>query len=444
MTEREEIHMNKEPIGASVVGEESITQKNKPQRGNAIVLIGCILAAVCMWFYVMGIDSPTATETFSSVTIDIINQREGSAENKLSAISGTNNVLEVVLKGRKSQLNNIKTEDIVAYVNVSDVMVAGKGIYTVTVEAPAGTIIEDYYPREISVYMDNRETVSVPVKCRLIDYTLPAGYTIDMATPELSISTVQVSGPASELELVDHVRMTLAPGTVTQSFSGSAPLEAVDKNGNVITSKYLSLSALDATAAFNVYITKYIDLNVKNLMGYFDKNNTAVTIVPDRLQVRGPVELLSDLTSHTVAVIDETKIREDGTYHYQIDLPDGIELVDKSSDGAVSVDVRFNSTILHEMKFANEKIEVLNVPDGKMVEILDSHIVVGVRGYRQEIYSLRASSVAVEIDLSNMSSENGEYYADVQVYLKSGNNEKLYVVGDYSVQIRISDAAEGV
>jgi len=74
---------------------------------------------------------------------------------------------------------------------------------------------------------------------------------------------------------------------------------------------------------------------------------------------------------------------------------------------------------------------------------LDSHIVVGVRGYRQEIYSLRASSVAVEIDLSNMSSENGEYYADVQVYLKSGNNEKLYVVGDYSVQIRISDAAEG-
>lgn len=425
--------------------EEAFFGKNSNQysrKENGITLVLCIFAAICIWFYVMSIDSPTATETFSSVAVTVINDRDLTVEMPLAPISGTGNVIEVKLKGRKTVLNDLRESDIEAYVDVSEVMTTGKGVYTVVVEAPEGTVIEDYYPKEISVYMDKRSSVMVPVQAHLSQYSLVSGYTVNLSSPTLSVESVQVSGPESELAKIDHARLLVSfPGTITRSFSSAGPLTLVDEDGAEINTKYLTMSETEATARYHVYTTKTIDLTVAYKYGYFAENGTEVVIQPKSVNVKGTVEVLDMLESHTVATIDETMITEDGDHSYQLKLPEGVELADSNQNDTVSLKIRFTKAWLNKVRISTSAAEIINVPEGKKVELLDEALTVNVRGTAGTLMYMTAKDFSLVVDVSPAVT-NGDQYVTASVTVKDGNSAALYVVGDYSLQIRVSDVEE--
>ena len=411
--------------------KETATRKE-----NIVTMIFCVVAAFCIWLYVMSVDSPTATETYTAVPVTII----GAEDTRLSALSGTDQVIEVRLKGRKTILNTLKAEDIEASVDVSGVTTPGKGRYAVTVEAPAGTIIDDFYPAEVSIYMDEKTILSVPVKGLVTDYTVTANCRLDLVNYTRSIDSVQVSGPISELEKIDYARVTLRPGNVTQSFSGTAPLELVDVNGNLVTSKYVSLLTSEATLSYNVYTSKYLTLSVGYKYGYFDNGAATVSVSPNRVRVQGLVETLSQLSGITVATVDETKIVEDGTYGYSLTLPDGVEFPEEATTyDSVSVSVRFNSNMTSRITVPAEQIQVTNVPDGKRVKILDKNVIVSLRGDEMSVMYMSQKDVAVSLDLSAAGKNNGTQYVAATVSLKNGSDASHYVVGEYTVQVSIED-----
>ena len=416
-------------------------RKNTTSRENGITMLLCVLAALCIWFYVMSIDSPTSTETYSSVSVTVVNDRDTTTDVPLTAISGTGSVIEVTLKGRKTVLNDLRAEDIEAYVDVSDVETAGKGVYTVTVEAPDGTIIEDYYPKEITVYMDKRSIVTVPVRAILSQYNLVSGYTVNLANPVLSIDSIQVSGPQSELDDIDYARLSVSPGTITRSFSGTGSLTLIDTNGNEVNTRYLTLSATQATAQFSVYTTKTIRLDVAYKYGFFSENGTEVTIAPSEVEVKGPVEVLDTLTSHTVATIDETKITDDGVHGYDLNLPEGVELVDNSQSTAVSVNIHFDRAKLNKVRVPTHNIVLTNIPEGKHIEVLDEAITISVRGTSGNIMYMDASNFDITVNAS-LAVNNGDQYVPVTVAVRGGNTAALYTVGEYTVQIRVSEDEE--
>ncbi len=425
--------------------EEAVFGKNSNKnyrKENVITMVLCIIAAICIWFYVMSIDSPTATETFSSVSVTVVNERDLTVEMPLAPISGTGNVIEVKLKGRKTLLNDLRESDIEAYVDVSEVMTTGKGVYTVVVEAPEGTVIEDYYPKEITVYMDKRSSVTVPVQAHLAQYSLVSGYTVNLSSPTLSVESIQVSGPESELVKIDHARLSVSfPGTITRSFSSAGPLTLVDENESEINTKYLTMSETEATARYHVYTTKTIDLEVAYKYGFFAENGTEVTIQPQNVTVKGTVEVLDMLESHTVATIDETLIAEDGDHAYQLKLPEGVELADTNQSDTVSIKIRFTKARLNKVRIAASAVEIVNVPEGKKIEILDDTLTVNVRGTTGALMFLTAKDFSLVVDASPAVT-NGDQYVTASVSIKDGNSAELYVVGDYSMQIRVSDAEE--
>ena len=425
--------------------EETVFGKNSNQyskKENGITMVLCFIAAICIWFYVMSIDSPTATEIFSSVSVTVVNDRDLSVEMPLAPISGTGNVIEVKLKGRKTLLNDLRESDIEAYVDVSEVMTTGKGVYTVMVEAPEGTVIEDYYPKEITVYMDKRSSVTVPVQAHLEQYSLVSGYTVNLSSPTLSLESIQVSGPESELAKIDHARLTVSfPGTITRSFSSAGLLTLVDESGNEINTKYLTMSETEATARYHVYTTKTIDLAVAYKYGYFAENGTEVSIQPKSVKVKGTVEVLELLESHTVATIDETMIAEDGDHAYPLKLPEGVEFADANQSDTVSIKIRFTKAKLNKVRITTSNAEIINVPEGKKVEVLDEAMTVNVRGTTGALMFMTAKDFSLIVDAAHAST-NGDQYITASVAVKDGNSADLYVVGDYSLQIRVSDAEE--
>lgn len=425
--------------------KEAVFGKNgnkNSQKENGITMVLCVIAAICIWFYVMSIDSPTAIETFSSVSVTVVNDRDLSVEMPLAPISGTGNVIEVKLKGRKTLLNDLRESDIEAYVDVSDVMTTGKNTYTVIVEAPEGTVIEDYYPKEVSVYMDKRSSVTVPVEAHLTQYSLVTGYTMNLSSPTLSVDSIQVSGPESELAKIDHAKLSVSfPGTITRSFSSAGPLTLVDASGDEINTRYLTMSETEATARYYVYTTKTIDLAVAYKYGYFAENGTEVTIYPKNVKVKGTVEVLDMLDSHVVATLDETMITEDGDHSLTLKLPDGVELADNNQSDAVSIKIHFTKARLNKVRILTSGAEIINVPEGKKIEILDDALTVNVRGTSGNLMYMNNNDFTLMVDAAPAVT-NGDQYLTASITVKDGNSPELYVVGDYSIQIRVSDADE--
>ena len=150
------------------------------------------------------------------------------------------------------------------------------------------------------------------------------------------------------------------------------------------------------------------------------------------------VEKLSQKTTHTVATIDETKITEDGIHGYDLNLPEGIELVDAAGQSSVSVNIHFSGSSLKKISIPASRINIINVPDGKYVELLTESLTVNVRGSTQEVMYLTASDMIVTADVS-LAGSNGEQYISVTAALKNGNSAKMYAVGEYTVQIRVTD-----
>lgn len=406
------------------------------RKENIITFVLCVVAAFCIWLYVMSVDSPTATETYTSVPVSIV----GTDNTRYSAISGTEQVIEVRLKGRKTLLKTLKAEDIEAVVDVSGVSEPGKGRFAVTVEAPAGTIVDEFYPAEVNIYMDERSITAVPVRGVVTDYTVSSNYRLDLNNYTRSIDNVQVSGPASELEKIDYARVTLRPGNVTQSFSGTGPIELIDVNGNVMNSKYLTLLTTEATIGYNLYCSKYLNIAVDDKYGYFDNGMASVSITPNRIRVQGLVETLSPMTTLTVATIDETKIAESGTYGYSLTLPEGVEFPeDTPTIDSVSVDIQFKNSATAKITVPQEEISLINVPEGKRVEILDKNLVVNVRGKQQGLAFLTSHELEVTLDMSAAGSSVGTQYVAANVALKIVQNADRYVVGEYTVQVKIMD-----
>ncbi len=417
--------------------DDGLVSDGKSEKGSSgehsgLTMLFCVLAAIFIWFYVMSVDSPTSVETFSSVGVSIVN--DGSSG--LTAMSGTGSIVEVTLKGRKSQLGSLKAEDIIAYADVSSVNIAGKANYPVVVEAPDGTIIDDYYPKEISVYLDKRDQKVIEVDCQLKDYMVGAAYSLDSARPTINPETVVVTGPARELSRVDHARMTLSPGNIDQSFTGKNSLELIDVNGNVMESRYISLSQTDAEASYHVYTSKYVSLSVDYKYGYFAENGTTVTISPTRIKVRGLVEQLNQLSTISVGTVDETRITESGVYNYALMLPDGIEL-DGTSVENVSVDVQLHGSQSSRLTVKKEQMQLVNVPEGKQAQILDESLRVALRGTGMDVMYIKSDEVQVIVDLLNVG--NGDQFVTAEVTLLRGESAALYVVGDYMVQVRVED-----
>ncbi|MBQ4289973.1 MAG: hypothetical protein II719_02145 [Clostridia bacterium] len=415
---------------------EADSAKSTSKKSIILPLVVCLILSFALWAYVMSVDSPTSTEIYSSVPVTIT----GAESTGLSAITGSDAVIEVTLKGRKSILSQLSAGDIEAYIDVSGVKNAGRGRYQVTVNPPAGTVVDSFYPSEVTVYLDEKTIVSVPVRGVVKDYTVAANCTLDLVNYTKSIDSVQVSGPASELAKLDYARVVVRPGNITQSFSGTGSIELIDVNGSVVTSKFVTPLTTEATVSFNVYTTKYLTLSMEYRYGYFTGGGATVTLTPSRVQVRGLAELLATMSTVTVGTIDETKITENSTFGYALSLPDGVDFADSSREyDTVSASVVLN-TYSRKIQVPQSSILLTGAPAGKTVT-LDSNtsLSVTLMSTLSRFPMVTLDDLTVSVDVSAAGESTGDQYLPVSVVLKGGNSADCYVAGDYSVLVHITD-----
>ena len=404
-------------------------QVKESRNEKLIAKILCVLAAIILWFYVVMTDTTTDEKVFSGISVDIRGRDRIEDTLGLTIISGYDLTVDVTVKGPRADINRLTVDDVKAYIDMKTIDGAGEYTLPIRTSLPNGITAGSLSANYMTVYVDKRTTISVPVKI-VTSQVIEADFT--MGTPEPSIETVNVSGPEEVLRTIDHAEASFDLGRVSKTLISTGKLTLVDANGNEINDPYVRLQTSEVTVRFPVYIYRDFDLKVDTKYGYYDSTNSRITISPASIQVRGDPDVISSMDSISLGQIDEKKITGDETKAMAIMLPDGVENLSGTTTATVTITQIGTTT----KKLNVTDINVVN-PNGLEYTLERNSLTVTFRGTKTMLDMLSSRNVSLTLDLGYLNKTSGTVSVPVTVNVQSTLSGKVYEIGDYSMNVTI-------
>ena len=389
----------------------------------------CVLAAICLWFYVMGTDTPIQTRTFREVKIEFIR-----GDSDLEVLSGERNTVDVVLSGQRSELSGMTGDDIRATVDISGITEAGEYVLDINVSTGNETSVDDRNPKSVYVYLDKSSSRSIKVKA---DYS--GGTSNDKALKigdlEASKDFVTVYGPEEALSSIAAAEVSVDLQLISNSVNiTKAPVKLIDAQGNEIENQYIRIEPATLDVYVPVYMEKTLPVKVQYTYGYFDDQHIKATVSPQQVTVYGEIEEVSHMTSVKTLPVDETTIGRSRTLQTEYDLPEGISVI---GDRKCKLTLQIN-------KYAEKQIPVnalsyIGLPDALLAQTT-SPVVVTVCGDSEIVSYLSSRDLKLSCDVTSLY-EGKHDSVPVSATFVSGELKNVYIkdIG-YSASVNITAA----
>ncbi|MBQ8552348.1 MAG: hypothetical protein IJ428_06005 [Clostridia bacterium] len=395
---------------------------------NAVAKVLCVLAAIILWFYVVGTNTAIEEKVFSGVPVAIENLEVIESELGMSVISGYDYTVDLTLQGAKSELDRLSVEDITVYVDVGSITASGEQALEVKTSLPSGISVVKQSASLIRVYIDKSISISVPLRVEP-HYSIESAYELGIPVP--SVETVNVTGPAAELDKVAYALLSLDLGRINKSITATGKPILVDETGAEIESAYVKLQTGEVSVQVPVYTYKDVYLAAEYKHGFYNASNVAVKFSPESVRLKGDPDVLAEIDSVAI-LIDEKKVIDDGVLNANIPELENIENV--SGITTVSVSIVHKNTDTRTMTVDN--LVVLN-PDDLDYMLESSTVDVTFRGTKQRLSLLNQNNVTATLDLGNIVDVPGLQMVPLTITITNALSSNVYEIGTYEMGVLI-------
>lgn len=193
------------------------------------------------------------------------------------------------------------------------------------------------------------------------------------------------------------VKATLKAEDLTKEASTiNARLAAVDRDGNVVVGVKTEVGKIKVTAT--LLSLKEVDL-ITEIRGT-PAGNLAISNlkVPKTMKIRGPAEVLDQVSSVQAAPIDLNKVSSSQTIPLTVALPENTEAASESQ--ALTVVIEMGALESRTFVYRSSEVIFTNLPEGSRAQIQTDQINVTVTGSKDIISNLTKGEVPVLVDLS--------------------------------------------
>lgn len=405
--------------------------RRRVRKGDIIAFILSVFAAIFLWFYVMAVESPNTEMDFQGVTVEVEGEYEMRADKGWSLISTDSRTVDLILRGKKSLLGRMKSDDIHAFVDLSKVEVSGRTELPVEFSLPEGvTCISE---KSLQVEVDELVETRVPVEPVLTNYSTGSEYMLGDFL--CSMKEITVSGPAREVEKVVKARaiVDMENKVISDSFSATVTPVLCDENNHSVSSDSLRFNADTVTVTVPVYLFKTVDLTVTYKHGYFNDRNVSLEIEPASVRIYGDPAQIAKIHSISLVEIDETTVTGDLLSNYNIPLPNGVTAADGSQTAKVVL-THIGTTV------RTVTVRDISVTGGERLNyrIVEPSIDVSLRCGTEFAKTLSPADISASIDLGTVvDSQEGTIKKAVTVTVTGAAVGQAYVLGQYSVTVEI-------
>lgn len=399
-------------------------QRRTKKRGFDIFAYAlCLVFSVFLWLFVMQMESPENTATFE-VKVELENVP--GEEKGIAIVSGYDNIVEVEVKGKKTDLQKYTAEDIKAAADASSVTTSGgKHRLDVSVILPPDISLVSCLPATVSVEAEEMITRTVDLA---FEYTaeLEAGKSIDWKISPLSIT---ITGPSSVIGAVKSAVVFKDLGNISSSRNITESIKLHDAYDNEIENPYVLMSEKTATVTVTVYEQKSVGLRVDYKYGYFNDSNVKITIEPANVIIAGESSVLAGISQITLKTLDEKSINGNMSEVITIPAPSRTSIVGDVASATITV-THINTVT---KKYETDNIIITGAEE---YILLTDKVNITLRGTEEELEAVKSEDIELYASLNELT-EKGQFTVPVKVNLPEQYRESVYELNAYYIEVII-------
>lgn len=392
-----------------------------------------------MWLYVVNYISPESEATFYNIPVVFEGETALTTERNLMITDISSTTVNMKISGNRSDLNKVNSSNIVIKVDLTKVYDPGETQlnynYSFPGDVPQGALtVEHKVPSTITITTDAKKTREIPVKV-VYSGSAPDGFITDTENAVLDYSYVNVSGPSTVVELIDHARIDVDLTGRSESINESFVYTLCDADGKPVDAEQIVTDV--AEIYLNLAIHRFQEVPLKLNVTYgggTDEKNVSVDLSPQSIRVSGSEKMLEDLTELVVGSIDLSTIDGDTTLTFPINLPEGVT----NLSGVTEVSAVIDFANLVSKKFTVSNIQVVNVPEGMEYDLMNEALEVTLRGDAILIGLLTPSDISAVVDLSGK--EPGTFTVKATIIIANSSFASIGELGTHSVSVTLTEA----
>lgn len=401
-----------------------------------------LLVAFMLWYYVISVVSPGTEEWRTGIPVIFEGETVLTEDRGMMIVSNMEDIeVDLKLSGNRTDLAKVNASNITIKVDLTKVYDPGEHelLYTIAFpgDVPNGAIIPEIKsPESIKLTVEKR--VRKPVEVR-VNFTGSAAenFMADTENRILDYSTVNVSGPSSVVDLIDHAEINVDLTGRVESISENFRYTLCDIDGNPVDVEMVTTDVAEVHLDMKIQRFKQIPLVLLLTYGGGAWEDTVdVLVQPSSINVSGSEALLQDLNVIQLGSIDLSALEEDMETTYPIELPEGISNLSEIEEAKVTVS--FIDLAIREME-ANQ-ITAINVPEGMEAEFLSQMLKVRVRGPVGIMENLTPENISVIVDFTGK--EVGSFTIKPTIVVKGDAFTSVGAVGTYSVNATLREIQE--
>lgn len=373
-----------------------------------------VAIAFGLWIYVITTVSPNSTETYYNIPVVFEGESVLNNDRGLMLTSASGSTVSLELAGTRRDLSKVNSSNITVKVNLSKIYDPGQHSLKLDVSFPgdvSSNAFEILSQSEFSVTVEERRKKDIPIQV-LWTGTRSEDYLYDTENAVLDNTSVNIIGPASVADLIDHAVVEVDLTDRTESLSESFRYTLCNAEGEPVDAAEITTNLEQVQVDMKIQRLKTVRLLVDVLYGGgATSTNTTVTLSQEAIRVSGSDGALSELgDSLTVTTIDLSSLDRGTEMTYPITLPEGV--TNQTGVSEVTVTVAFTGLTTRE--FTIEDIRGLNVPEGMEADIISASLTIKVRGSAVDLSKLSAEDITATVDFTNAVVGTATYKAAIR------------------------------
>lgn len=386
---------------------------------NKLLLVFCIILSITLWTAVKINVSDNTSRTISDVKVTI--DTALLEENDFKVFAEEEDLyVDVKVSGKSYNINSysLTENEIIVEATTGYVDASGYRILNLTGRTTDTDVsVTGITPSTITVFFDKEAKETFNVEAKLTNGAADLskeGYVVGQ--PVASMSTVEVSGPASVLEKLNKVYFEATvdeseiPLTVTKEIAADISFDLESERGSqflLCNGVMAEDDANTATVTIPVYRVKNVKTSVKfiNEPKDFDKNNAPVLINPSEVEISYNPKGNEDIETLNVGTVDFRQLdNKVNTLEFVLDAKTSANIINtQQSVFTVTVDMSGMSKRVFEE--VPGKIVALNSKDGYDYSVsltnggLNNIVIIGPK---ESLDKITVDDLQVEVNVSSL------------------------------------------
>lgn len=419
---------------------------------NLDLKILAVLFSIILWLIVVNIDDPVKSVQFSGIEVQILNGEELEAQGKYYEVLDGTGTVTVIIKGRRSIVEDISKENITAVADLKDLT----SMDTISI-----MVSTNKYANELDDIKCDQDNVRVSIEDlittqKVIDIEVlgvpSAGYIAGAVTTNLN--QVYLQGPESVIEQVAYAKAQISVAGVTSNVSSSVPIKLYDNEDREIVDSRITMNIETVSVNQEILMTKEVPLEFKiegipkegyALTGMVETEVATVTIAGKKAVLDAISSIVIPGSILNVEGMDDNLELNIKLQDY---LPDNTIFANSQTSRYAKISVEIQKETFVTMSFDKSDVQVVNLPQGMYAEVLeDGNYLSGDKETTLKVYGLAelfedfdAENVKPRLDVAAYMSRNGITELTPGVYSITpdfGVPAGSHMKDDYKIQVSI-------